>query len=97
MRKYIFEAPDDWNLKDCFIKIHNGKEIEMHKPVDHCIYEVCKTAITPMDEHPYYGDLHDRVGKCTKSLREHFSLGYITDSCGGIQALEITTKELMKY
>jgi hypothetical protein len=50
-----------------------------------------------MNEHPYYGTLHSRVGKCTADLREHFSLGYIVDSVGGIQALEITTEELMKY
>ena len=96
MKEYIFEAPDDWNLNECSIEVNNGK-IAIRRPEDHWIHETCKTKITPMNEHPYYGTLHSRVGKCTADLREHFSLGYIVDSVGGIQALEITTEELMKY
>lgn len=96
MKKYIFEAPDDWDLKHCFVRIKDN-EITIEKPVDHCIYEVCKTDIVAMDEHPYYSTLHDRIAQCVDKLRSHFSLGYIVDPCGGIQALEITTNQLMKY
>ena len=98
MKKYVFEVPEDWDLKKCFINIdkENG-EIRIDKPVDHCIFEVCKTKVQPLDDDPYYSTLHDRVAKCVSDLRDHFSLGYIVDPCGGIQALEITTKELMNY
>lgn len=61
------------------------------------IYEVAKTKIVPMNDDPYYGTLHERIAKCVKDLREHFSLGYIVDPCGGLQALEITARELMNY
>lgn len=96
MKKYFFEVPDDWDLKHCFIKIDKD-EIEIHKPIDHCIYDVCKTKIVALDDDPYYSTFHDRVGKCVSDLREHFSLGYIVDPCGGLQALEITVCELMNY
>lgn len=96
MKKYVFEVPEDWDLKNCFIKIDKD-EIRIDRPVDHCIFEVCKTKITALDDDPYYSTLHDRIGKCVSDLRDHFSLGYIADPCGGIQALEITALELMNY
>lgn len=95
--KYMFDVPDDWDLKDCFIKIERNGDVKIEKHVDHCIYEVAKTKIVSMKDDPYYGTLHERVAKCVEKLRDHFSLGYIVDSCGGIQALEITTRELMRY
>lgn len=95
--KYIFEAPDDWDLKKCSIRIERTGEVKIERPVDHMIYEVAKTKIVPMNDDPYYGTLHERIAKCVKDLREHFSLGYIVVPCGGLQALEITTRELMNY
>ncbi len=94
---YMFEVPDDWNLNHCFVKFDKGK-LRIDRPVDHCIFEVAepdliKTSITK----DYYDTLHERVAKCVSKLREHFNLGYIVDTCGGIQALEITTNELMRY
>lgn len=95
--KYIFEAPDDWDLKKCRIKIEQTGEVKIERPVDHMIYEVAETKITSIKDDSYYGMIHERIAKCVNDLREHFSLGYIVDSCGGLQALEITTHELMKY
>jgi hypothetical protein len=98
MKKYIFEAPEDWDLKKCYIDVlEDTSEIRIEKPIDNFTSEVCRYKIIAMDEHPYYSTLHDRVAKCVKDLREHFNLGYITDPCGGIQALEITTRQLMSY
>lgn len=95
--KYIFEAPDNWDLKECSVRIERTGEVKIERPVDHMIYEVAKTKIIPMKDDSYYGTLHERIAKCVQDLREHFSLGYIVDSCGGLQALEITTRELMNY
>jgi len=50
-----------------------------------------------MNDDLYYATFHKRVADCVSKLREHFSLGDIVDSCGGIQALEIATGELMDY
>ena len=47
--KYIFEAPDDWDLEKCFIKIERTGEVKIERPVDHMIYEVVKTKIVPMN------------------------------------------------
>lgn len=32
--KYIFEAPDDWNLKKCFIKIERTGEVKIETRKD---------------------------------------------------------------
>lgn len=58
---------------------------------------ISETRAIPSDNDSYYSTLHERVAKCVSDLRDHFRLGYIVDPCGGIQALEITTKELMNY
>lgn len=94
---YMFEVPDDWDLKKCFIKIKRTGEVKIERSVDNMIYEVAKTKILPMNDDPYYGTLHERIAKCVKDLREHFNLGYIVNPCGGIQALEFTTDELMRH
>lgn len=95
--KYMFDVPDNWDLKHCRINIGRNGEVKIEKPVDHCIYSVAESKLVSINDDPYYGTLHKRVADCVSKLREHFSLGYIVDSCGGIQALETTTNELMKY
>lgn len=38
MKTYIFNIPDNWNLKNCFVKLDNNTII-LDKPIDHGIYE----------------------------------------------------------
>lgn len=42
-------------------------------------------------------DINQEVVRCVSELREHFGLGDISNLCDESQALDITTKELMKF
>lgn len=95
--KYILNVPDGWDLDDCNIYVKRNGKVEIEKPIDHLTFNVSKTEFISINDDPYYGTLHQRIANCVEKLRNHFSLGYIVDSCDGIQALEITTRELMQY
>lgn len=96
MKKYLLDVPDDWNISECKVEI-NKDEVTIIKPVDHWVNQVCNTKLVALDDDPYYGKIHERVADCVHKLRDHFSLGYINDPVGGIQALEVTTRQLLKY
>lgn len=82
---FTFEAPDDWDLRNCHISIVEDVKNE-------------EISVVPMSEHPYYGEIDRRIISCVERLREHFSLGVIDGwNTGSIEQLERTTDELMRY
>lgn len=93
MNKYVFALPDEWNIEDCKITIKNNA-ITIEDPESTYISSL-NGHIYKFEEDPAWLSVHARVAKCVKELRSKLGFGYIVDPCGGIQALEITTLEII--